>query len=182
VVLGDYVDRGPDSRLVLDHLIRLGAARHACAAARQPRTHDAPRPRGWLQFGGLDKCRRQRDPRLVSSAKSRGHSRTALEVSDTCRPFYQTDRISLSTPTPTQIAASRPRGDMLYWQPFGYPSPHRSGRRMICGSHGATGRAPPRPRTCGVPRYLRLRRRVVDVPGGRPQAFTGKRTSCHRFA
>jgi len=49
VVLGDYVDRGPDSRLVLD-TDRLGAARHACAAARQPRTHDAPRPRGWLHL------------------------------------------------------------------------------------------------------------------------------------
>ena len=81
VLLGDYVDRGPNSRGVIERLLRLAAAMPLDPPAGQPRRNDAEglrRPDGAVRR--LAAVRRQRDAGVVRHAAARGHSRRPHRV------------------------------------------------------------------------------------------------------
>lgn len=134
VVLGDYVDRGPDSCLVLDHLIALAQratlvpllGNHELMMLRA--REGGSNLEDWISAGGsatLDSYRAQ---------SPEGIPARHWEFLKTCRPFYETERDFFvhANADPDRCLADQNEG-MLYWQRFGYPSPHQSGRRMICG-------------------------------------------------
>ena len=93
VLLGDYVDRGPDSRAVLERLIALtgqctvvpilGNHEEMLLAARS----DADALQGWLRCGGVA---------TVDSYGQGTHPRSFpadhIAFLESCRPYYETDR------------------------------------------------------------------------------------------
>ncbi len=147
VTLGDYVDRGPNSREVLDWLIerdragRLVALRGnhdlAMLAARDSETEF----RLWLPFGGDATIRSYApdDPASVARSFDRSDLNAVPAehwrfIQETCRDWYETEThffvhasVDPHLPLNQQTAAS------LFWAKFLDPLPHVSGKIMVCG-------------------------------------------------
>ena len=134
VTLGDYVDRGPDSRLVIDHLIALdqrttlvpliGNHELMMLEAR----HGGDAFLYWSDAGGratLDSYKGQ-----VMEAIPAGH----WKFLETCRRFHETDQdFFVHANAQPDLALAEQSDDLLFWETFNHPPPHQSGRRMICG-------------------------------------------------
>ncbi|MHC4399005.1 MAG: metallophosphoesterase family protein [Planctomycetota bacterium] len=151
VGLGDYVDRGPSTRAVLDWLIaRKGQGslvplrgNHElmmCAAREDPKHCQE-----WLAYGG-GAALRSYSPfgdagKIVDVPE--GHWQFMERL---CLPYFETDTHFF---VHANAFSSVPLGDqpawMLYWEPFNDPPPHESGKIMICGHT---------PQTTGVPRSI----------------------------
>lgn len=134
IMLGDYVDRGPDSKGVVDYLLELqlrcqlvslrGNHEIMMLRAREDRTALTE----WLGCGG--------DATLDSY-----HCQTFADIPDSHWQFLtstvayhetETDFFVHANAYPDYDLADQP-DYMLFWEFFGDPSPHHSGRRMICG-------------------------------------------------
>jgi serine/threonine protein phosphatase 1 len=134
VTLGDYVDRGPDSRAVLDFIIDLGERHHLVALrgnheimmlnAREFRSWFEP----WMSYGG------------AATLKSYGDSFDDIPPShirfleNGLTSFYECEthffvhaNANPKVPLADQSDAS------LYWQRFKDPERHCSGKIMVCG-------------------------------------------------
>lgn len=134
VTLGDYVDRGPDSRLVIEHLIGL-----------DQRTTLVP----LLGNHELMMLDARHDERAFADWNDAGghvthDSYKALTMADiparhwkfleTCRRFHETEQdFFVHANARPDLALAQQADDMLFWETFGNPSSHVSGRRMICG-------------------------------------------------
>ncbi len=138
ITLGDYTDRGPNSRGVLDWLIRYQAS-HRLVALRG--NHDimmlAAREEGrlfydWLSFGGNATLQ------SYASGDSRGTLRDIPDrhwhFLENTRPIYETGAHFF---VHAGVHPSLPLDDqpesVLYWEKIDNPAPHMSGKRMICG-------------------------------------------------
>ncbi len=139
ITLGDYVDRGPDSHAVLDWLIAY-ARRGTLVALRGNHeimmldAHDGGESLSrWLGCGG--------DATLASYSPLGDAGRLA-DVPDAHWQFleHQT-RSHFETATHFFVHANAypdvPLDEqpdfMLYWEGFGEPPPHESGKVMVCG-------------------------------------------------
>ncbi len=139
VTLGDYVDRGPDSRGVVEWLIAryatdrliplLGNHEIVMQAAR-----DAPGWfSSWLEFGG--------NATLASYAKGVGPG--SLEdvprehwdfFERRCRPYYETaTHIFVHGGLDPKLPLHLQPDSLLFWEKFNNPQQHSSGRIMVCG-------------------------------------------------
>jgi serine/threonine protein phosphatase 1 len=134
ITLGDYVDRGPDSRGVIEYLLAL-PERCQLIALRgnhevmmlESRTNRAMLA-GWVGCGG--------EATLASygcrsfDAIPANHWRF-LEAT---RTYHETERDFFvhANAYPDFDLADQP-DYMRYWEHLSYPAPHQSGRRMICG-------------------------------------------------
>lgn len=138
VTLGDYVDRGPNTREVLDWLI----ARHATGRliplrgnheimlmqARESKSE----LRFWLNFGGREALESYSDePDVTLSAIPAEHWRF---IEKHTLPFYETDTHIFvhANLVPDLPLADQPE-DTLFWDRFDGRPPHQSGKTMICG-------------------------------------------------
>ncbi len=139
VTLGDYVDRGPDSRAVLDWLIarkrdgklvpiRGNHELMMCAARESYQHHDE-----WTACGGIEA--------LKSYAQSSGNG-TLQDVPDAhwrfmerdCRAYYETaTHFFVHANVYPDMPLDEQPDYMLYWEPFNDPPPHESGKVMVCG-------------------------------------------------
>ena len=139
VTLGDYVDRGPDSRAVVDWLIarwRLGTliplrGNHELImleARVSPGMKDS-----WLSFGG--------DETLASYAPP-GREGCFDDVPEehwefferSCRDYYETDtHFFVHANADPKLPLDRQSEQMLFWEKFNNPLPHASGKIMVCG-------------------------------------------------
>ena len=151
VTIGDYVDRGPDSRAVLDWLIahkdngtlipiRGNHELMMCAARMSERYYD-----DWTACGG------------VEALKSYARSRREGELQDVpdahwdfmeqgCRAYYETGTHFFVHANAHPDVPLREQPDyMIYWEPFFDPPPHQSGKIMVCGHT---------PQRNGVPRSI----------------------------
>jgi serine/threonine protein phosphatase 1 len=136
ITLGDYVDRGPDSRGVIDLLISLGRQEQLVAirgnhdfmmleARRKNSARDT-----WLALGG--------DATLKSYSKKASLKDVPDEhwqfLEHTCVNYYE-------TPTHIFVHAGLwpelPLGEqpefVLFYERFHNPAPHMSGKIVICG-------------------------------------------------
>ncbi len=139
ITLGDYVDRGPDSRGVLDRLIRLreqlptvhlrGNHEVMMLEARDLYGH----VRHWLNSGGRET--------LQSYANGRGH--VLLDdvpkahwdfLRQVCVDWHETDQHFFvhANAYPDVPLAEQPNY-MLQWERLGKTRPHISGKIMVCG-------------------------------------------------
>lgn len=134
VTLGDYVDRGPDSKGVIDFLIDLGnrstlihlRGNHEIMMAQARVSREALT--GWLGVGG--------DATMDSYG-----GKTFLSVPDTHWKFLETSLAYHENDTHFFVHANAspdiPLKDqpdfMLYWEFFEDPPPHESGKIMVCG-------------------------------------------------
>lgn len=142
ITLGDYIDRGPDSRGVLDSLIAL---RQRCKLITIKGNHDlmmlAAREdiqhyHEWLRCGGkqtLDSYRTNLNFHTFAEVIPVNHWRF---LNDDCAPYHETDTHFFvhANVAPNVPLAEQP-DYMLYWEMLDAASstPHESGKRMICG-------------------------------------------------
>lgn len=134
VTLGDYVDRGPDSRGVIDYLIALHSR---CQLVSLRGNHEI------MMLGA------RADQSMLLSWRNCGGDTTlgsyGIEAIDEVplahwrfieqtAPYHEADRDFFvhANAYPDAPLSEQP-AEMLFWEHFADLGPHRSGRRMICG-------------------------------------------------
>lgn len=139
VTLGDYVNRGPDSRAVLDWLIAFGRRRnlvplrgnHEIMMLQARESKEALQC--WLECGG--------DATLTSYSPFDDPGRLADVPDEHWRFLEEETRAWFETRTHFFVHANAypdcPLDEqpdfMLYWEKFESPPPHQSGKVMVCG-------------------------------------------------
>jgi serine/threonine protein phosphatase 1 len=142
VTLGDYVDRGPDSRGVIDSLLSLqnrcrlialrGNHDQMMLAARS----DAQVRSEWLQVGGRATIASYGTLDTVPAAHWDFLERQCVDVWETDTHFFVHGNAYPDVPILEQ-----PR-HVLYWERFDRVQPHASGKIMICGHTSQKGGLP----------------------------------------
>lgn len=134
ITLGDYVDRGPDSKGVIDFLIGLrercnlvtlrGNHEIMMEQARENRGNAA----GWLSVGGHETMDSYHAATLEDVPARH------WEFLRNCLPSYETKtHFFVHANAYPDIAIKDQPDSMLYWEFFDNPPPHESGRTMVCG-------------------------------------------------
>ncbi len=140
VTLGDYVDRGPDSKGVIDRLIELHR-RGQLVALRGNHEQMMLRARGgdsnelyhWLVCGG--------ENTLTSYTKA-GQHRVIENIpaqhwnflENICRNWWETtSHFFVHANAYPNLPLNQQPERMLFWQKFRNPAPHCSGKTMVCG-------------------------------------------------
>lgn len=138
VALGDYVDRGPESKEVIEWILQR-TDRRLCAPLRgnheimmlEAMQGHVPL-QSWLQFGG--------DTVLASySEDGRGRPEdVTLEhlqfLAHELLPWFETPgHIFVHASLEPDVALAEQPEDSLYWERFENISPHVSGKQIICG-------------------------------------------------
>ena len=138
VTLGDYVDRGPNTRAVLEWLID----RHSKETLiplrgnheimlLEAREGDAEL-QFWLRYGGREALASYSDSPDVSLADIPEFHWWLIE--NETRRYHETDtHIFVHAGLVPDLALADQPDDALFWQRFYYPPPHQSGKTMICG-------------------------------------------------
>ncbi len=138
VTLGDYIDRGPDSRGVLDRLLQLQQTHRLIALAGNHEQmllearEDAEIYSGWLASGG---------EMTLLSYQGNGHRGSLDDVPashwtflEGCRDWLETERfVFVHANLEPNLPLEKQPLSVLKWQKFADPAPHISGKRMICG-------------------------------------------------
>lgn len=141
VTLGDYVDRGPDSRGVLD---RMEALRGHCRCRTLKGNHDlmmlAAREdlehfSEWLRCGGkqtLASYHASEDWGPLSEAIPARHWRF---LKDECVPYHETGtHFFVHANAYPDLPLDEQPDYMLYWETLDAATcPHESGKTMVCG-------------------------------------------------
>jgi serine/threonine protein phosphatase 1 len=142
VLLGDYVDRGPDSRGVLDRVIALRRAGTKLVCLRgnheimmlTARRGDRSDVKVWLSVGGLQT--------LGSYGTAPGKTGTLADVpaehwnflEEDLLPYYETDQHIFVHAT---VLCGSDMADQpeyaLYWEFLGAAMRHWSGKKVVCG-------------------------------------------------
>jgi serine/threonine protein phosphatase 1 len=138
VPLGDYVDRGPDSRGVLERMLQL---RRECMVVPIMGNHDemllqargGHHPTTWLGVGGLATLASygagaDLDPAIIPYEH--------IAFLESCVAFYETEtHIFLHASYLPHLPMSEQPSLALYWESLreGVPDPHKSGKTVIAG-------------------------------------------------
>ncbi len=146
VTLGDYLDRGPDSRGVVERLVQLNRTHHLVPLVGNHEVmwraaqHDPAGRAAWLDCGGQATVRsygggaRDGLPHLPAA------HREFLE--EGLLDYWETDThlFAHAYVDPALDMADQPPW-LLFWEPFASVRPHRSGKILVCGhSRQANGR------------------------------------------
>jgi serine/threonine protein phosphatase 1 len=139
VLLGDYIDRGPDSCAVLDMILDLQKRCNVVALTgnhemmmRQARL-EPESARNWLSVGGIA---------TMASYERRGFGRTLEDIPEPHWSFLEKQtRVYWESRRQIYVHASLdPTLDMeeqpeflLFWEKFTDPTLHKSGKEIICG-------------------------------------------------
>jgi serine/threonine protein phosphatase 1 len=137
VFLGDYIDRGPSSREVIESLLEL---KKSCSPVFIRGNHevmildargDLLKSNLWQSYGGLET--------LFSYGAN--YKNEAVSIPDAHWAFLEQTRRFFETDTHIFVHASLdPELDMdqqpewhLYWEFFDGLKPHKSGKQIVCG-------------------------------------------------
>jgi serine/threonine protein phosphatase 1 len=140
ITLGDYVDRGPNSRAVLDLVIELGK-KHNLIPLRgnhEIMMLDSREKESWLhawmKYGG--------DATLRSYSPSGEESGSFADVPDSHIDFLENNLVSyyeceahffVHANVDAKIALSEQSDASLYWKKYRNPERHCSEKIMVCG-------------------------------------------------
>ncbi|MDX2035209.1 MAG: metallophosphoesterase family protein [Isosphaeraceae bacterium] len=150
VSLGDYIDRGPDSRRVIDWLIDYSEANPGRLFALRG-NHElmlegarlGGKPFGcWLAAGGIETLRSYGLEMSPTELLQVPHDQILAAIPDRhwkfiereLLPFHEIDThffVHANAHPERELDAQSPF--MLYWELFGEARPHRSGKVMVCG-------------------------------------------------
>ena len=140
VTLGDYVDRGPDSRAVVDFVINLGKTHHLVPLRgnHEIMMLDSREKKSWLhawmQYGG--------DATLLSYSSSADVAGSFADVPESHMDFLENQLVAYYECEThffvhANADANKPLEDQtdptLYWRKYGNPQAHCSGKIMVCG-------------------------------------------------
>jgi serine/threonine protein phosphatase 1 len=151
VTLGDYVNRGPDSRAVLDWLIQFGRRRNLVPLRGNHEImmlqarENAEALECWRVCGG-DATLASYSPlgalgRLVDVPAAHWHF-----LENETRAWFETRaHFFVHANTYADMPLAEQPDFMLYWEKFDTPPPHMSGKIMICGHT---------PQKSGLPRNI----------------------------
>ena len=138
IALGDYTDRGPDSRGVIDRLLRLrDECRLICLRGNHDQMmldarHDPATLWEWLQFGG----------RETLASYGRDSAATLYDIPElhwqfleVTRPYYETEtHIFVHGRLDPDLPLDEQPSYLLYWEKLDRHAPkHCSGKTVICG-------------------------------------------------
>lgn len=144
VFMGDYVDRGPDSKAVIDFLIDLeprfdvtfltGNHEEKFFLARIDRTELAH----WLEAWGGGATLESYGPGGFDDVPA-SHWKFLRH----CRPYLETDtHIFVHANLEPDLPIQRQLPFTLIHQKFGEPAPHESGKVMVCGHNAQKSHVP----------------------------------------
>src|SRR4051812_43045717 len=138
IFLGDYIDRGPDSRGVIDTLLRLQGT---CKTVFLRGNHELMMLDGresflkadiWQSCGGFET--------LISyGAEYRTYWESAIPdahwsfVEQTLRIFETPKQIFVHGSLDPELGLEEQPDGMIFWEYFDTIRPHKSGKRIICG-------------------------------------------------
>lgn len=134
ITLGDYVDRGPDSKGVIDYLIRLKSQTNLISLRGNHEVmmleanQDARTLPYWLDCGGKETLASYGDGKL--SHVPAAH----WEFLQATKKYHELEKDFFvhANAYPDVPLAEQP-DYMLYWEHIDSPPRHVSGKRMICG-------------------------------------------------
>ena len=140
VTLGDYVDRGPDSRGVLDRVIDLNEQHRLVALrgnheimlldAREKQSWLRP----WLQYGG--------EATLLSYSPAATNAGSFDDIPEAHIDFLENELVSyyecdshffVHANADADVPLDQQSDATLYWRKYQDPAPHCSGKVMVCG-------------------------------------------------
>jgi serine/threonine protein phosphatase 1 len=138
VFLGDYIDRGPASREVIELLLGL-SAKFACLFLRGNHEamilearHDDLKANLWQSYGGFEA--------LISYGAE--YNQVWAEViptshweffEQTARYFENEKHIFIHACLDAEADMPEQTERLLYWESLDHLKPHKSGKRVICG-------------------------------------------------
>ena len=142
ILLGDVIDRGPDSRGVLQHIVEL---EQTCATHLILGNHEEMllsalhgyQTQGWLRHGGLET--------LESYGGQFSDIPDAhLELLHDALPWWEGPHdICIHANLEPGVPLAEQDGDWLRWKKFtGREPPHPSGKRIVCGHTICPGGVP----------------------------------------
>jgi len=140
VFLGDYVDRGPNSRGVIDLILELREKYDVVCLTgnheimmRSARS-DYSMFESWLGYGGKE---------ALASYAGEDENDTSLDnvphrhwqfLEDICRPNFEDDsHIYVHGNVRPDLPLDQQPDEILYWEKFTNRGPHVSGKQVICG-------------------------------------------------
>ncbi len=136
VFLGDYVDRGPDTKGVLDRLIALGES-HRCVFLRGNHElmmtrarHDHGELRMWLSVGGRRALASYGPAATLADVPAEHWDFLDHHLAD----YYETDaHIFVHATLYPDLPLDQQPELMLFWEFLNAPIGHESGKTVICG-------------------------------------------------
>ncbi len=139
ITLGDYIDRGPNSKGIINRLIALHTKGQLVAlrgnhevmmlAARSSRSEEC----NWRGRGGKETLASYSQSNKAGKLKDIPDRHWDF-IENVCVDWYETDKHFFvhANAHPDLPLAEQP-ASMLFWEKFGNPAPHMSGKRMVCG-------------------------------------------------
>jgi serine/threonine protein phosphatase 1 len=139
ILLGDYIDRGPDSCDVIDTILDLN---RQCTVVALAGNHEKMLLRAqsepdmlteWLTQGGhatLDSYRRRGYERDITAIP---HPHWQFLFEQTLDYWETDDRIFVHASIDPELDLSEQPDFLLFWQPFNDPTVHKSGKQLVCG-------------------------------------------------
>lgn len=136
VTLGDYVDRGPDSRGVIEYLLRLREEREVVTLLGN---HEVMMLEGKSSFkmrcnwerplvGGMETLASYDPPDIKSVPKEHWSFITDCEM------FYETDsHFFVHANADPHLPLDEQPAMNLLWERFDHPAAHDNGKTMVCG-------------------------------------------------
>ncbi len=133
VTLGDYCDRGPDTKGVLDRLITLSASHHLVAlrgnhdALMLAARSDFAKAFAWKQVGGMETLDSYGSLTAVPDAHWQFLETQCVDYWETETHIFVHGGVFPNLPLAEQPV------ETLHWKRFENVEPHESGKVMICG-------------------------------------------------
>lgn len=164
VTLGDYIDRGPDSRGVIDTLLDLERRTGLVALTGNHEILLFEALAGtvglaeWEAIGGRQTLQSYGGAALTSDLIPEAH---LAFLGESCRRLHETNtHIFVHANLNAMLPLNEQSDDWLFWTRFGDAYPHVSGKTMICGHTAQHSGLPAR-----LPQALCIDTRVYHPDG-----------------
>ncbi len=139
ILLGDFIDRGPDSCRVMDMILDLNQRCTVVAVTgnheimlRQAAT-DREVKADWWRHGGQETMRSYVKEGYAAEISAIPDRHWQFLVEQTLDYWETDERIYVHASVDPKLDLDEQPESLLFWQPFTDPMVHKSGKQIICG-------------------------------------------------